>query len=226
METWITSDVHLGSRQCRAEIFCTFLQRIPSDVRLILNGDVMTRLGREVALPPSHAAALDALRALSLRQEVIWIGGNHDRRFRLSGEHNIEFVDSYSIGKALYVTHGDRFDHLSYSLRFILLPIKVVYEFCTRVVGSRTHVTDFAKLFPVVYEILNGHVVRNATVFARANGFAAITCGHTHHPGERNEQGIAYYNTGCWTEDGARVLVVDPEGGVRLHAAGDLVSLG
>jgi len=218
METWITSDVHLGARQCRAGWFRSFLEQVPAGVRLVLNGDVVTRLHREKGLPAEHAAVLDLLRALSLRQEVIWIQGNHDRRFRLEGEHAVRFLAEYAIGSTLYVAHGDGFDHLSRRFRFILFPIRVIYEFCTRVIGSRTHVTDFAKLFPIVYEILNGHVVRNATAYAKENGFAAVTCGHTHHPGERTENAVTYFNTGCWTEDGAHVLVVRADGSVRLAA--------
>ncbi len=216
METWITSDVHLGARQCRAVWFRSFLEQVPRDVRLVLNGDVITRLRGETSLPSEHAEVLDVLRHLSRRQEVIWIGGNHDRKQRLRGEHNIQYRDDYALGKTLYIVHGDGFDHLSCRLRVILLPVRVIYEFCTRVIGSQTHVTDFAKLFPAVYEILNGHVVRNATAYAHAHGFSAVTCGHTHHPGERSENDVTYYNTGCWTEDSAQVLVVGADGSLRL----------
>ena len=220
METWITSDVHLGARQCRADWFCAFLAQVPADVRLVLNGDVITRLRGEKSLPPGHTAALDALRTLSLRQEVIWIGGNHDRKTRLSGDHKIQFRRDYAIGNHLHIVHGDGFDHLSCRIRFILLPIRVIYEFCTRVIGSQTHVTDFAKRFPAIYEILNGHVVRNATAYAREHGFAAVTCGHTHHPGERVANDVVYYNTGCWTEDSAHVLVARDDGTLRLARVG------
>ncbi len=220
METWITSDVHLGSRQCRVGIFRAFLERIPADVRLIFNGDVVTRLRREGKLPDSHRAALERLRELSQRQEVIWIGGNHDRSFRLRGEHAITFATSYKVGKTLYITHGDRFDHLMPTLRFLLLPVKVVYEFCTRVVGSKTHVTDFAKRFPGVYRILNGHVMRNATSFAAEEGFRAVTCGHTHHPENQELGGVRYFNTGCWTEDAAHVLVVREDESLDLRTVG------
>jgi UDP-2,3-diacylglucosamine pyrophosphatase LpxH len=215
-EIWITSDVYLGARQCLASWFLAFLRNIPPHVSLVLNGDVMTRLRGEASLPVSHIEVLDAIRAISLRQAVIWVGGNHDRKFRLSGEHSIQFVTEYPVSSELYVVHGDRFDHLSHSLRFLLLPLRIGYEFCTRVVGSRTHVTDFAKLFPGLYEVLNGHVLRNATKYAHANGFKAVVCGHTHHPGVREHSGVRYYNTGCWTERGAHVLVV------RNHESIDL----
>ena len=221
METWITSDVHLGARQCRAEAFCAFLRRVPPGVRLVLNGDVITRLRGEHSIPPEHVAALDLLRALSLRQDVIWIAGNHDRKVRVTGEHNIQYHKDFSLGTCLYVGHGDQFDHLSRLLRFLLLPVRVLYEFSTRVIGSQTHVADFAKRFPAVYEVLNGHVVRNATSYAQIHGFGAVTCGHTHHAGTRVENGVTYYNTGCWTEDSSHVLVVKPDGTMTLQPVSD-----
>ena len=127
MDTWITSDVHRGARQCRAEWFDAFLAHVPPSVCLVLNGDVITRRTRgETRLPPVHAAVLDRIRSLSLRQKVIWLGGNHDRRVRVRGKHRIVFVREYAIGKHLFVAHGDRFDHLSHSLRFALLPVRLL----------------------------------------------------------------------------------------------------
>ncbi len=216
METWIISDVHLGARQCRAAWFHAFLQHVPEHVRLILNGDIVTRMRGVSALEPEHVAALDLLRMLSLRQEVIWVCGNHDRRVRLSGHHDLRYCNHWTVSKHLYIAHGDRFDHLSCALRFILLPIRVVYEFCTRVIGSQTHVADFAKRFPWVYQLLNGHVIRNATDYARRAGYKSVACGHTHHPGISVENGVTYFNTGCWTEDSAYVLICDSAGACRL----------
>jgi len=211
MRTIITSDVHLGSRHCRAEAFLAFLEALPAGDRLVLNGDVVTHFAREQALPPAHAAVLDRLRAMSREREVIWLRGNNDRHFELLDPAGIVFADEYVVEGMLYVAHGDRFDHLMPTLRFVLIPLRVVYEFCTRVVGTTTHVASFAKRFPAVYNILNGHVARNAMAYARARGLRAATCGHTHHPEAREVDGIRYFNTGCWTEAAARELIVDGE---------------
>ncbi len=214
MRTIITSDIHLGSRQSRAADFLAFLETLPAGDRLVLNGDVVTHFAREQALPEVHAAVLDKLRAMSYGREVIWLRGNNDRHFTLHEPSGIRFSNDYIVDGMLYVAHGDRFDHLMPTLRFVLIPLRVVYEFCTRVVGKTTHVASFAKRFPLVYNVLNGHVARNAMAYARAQGLRAVTCGHTHHPEERETGGIRYFNTGCWTEEAARVLVVD---GTDLH---------
>jgi UDP-2,3-diacylglucosamine pyrophosphatase LpxH len=209
MRTIVTSDIHLGSRQSRAEDFLAFLRGFPPAHRLILNGDVITHFASENTLPETHASVIEALRALSRRQEVIWLRGNNDRHFELENPAAISFANEYVVDGRVYVAHGDRFDRLMPMLRVVLIPLRIVYECCTRVVGRTTHVASFAKRFPLAYNILNRHVARNAIHHARANGFTAVACGHTHHPEEYEADGISYYNTGCWTEDSARILLVD-----------------
>ena len=211
MRTLITSDIHLGSRQSRATDFLAFLGALSAGDRLVLNGDVIMHFTREGSLPDGHAAVLEKLRAMSREREVIWLRGNNDRHFALRDPAAIIFAKDYLVDGMLYVAHGDRFDRLMPTLRCVLIPLRVVYEFCTRVVGTQTHVAAFAKRFPLVYNILNGHVARNAMAYARTHGLQAVTCGHTHHPEVREAGGIRYFNTGCWTEASARVLVVDGE---------------
>lgn len=219
MRTIITSDIHLGSRQSRAVAFLAILDTLSAGDRLVLNGDVATHFAREATLPPEHAAVLDRLRAMSQEREVIWLRGNNDRHFQLRDPGKIVFAHDYAVDNLLYVSHGDRFDHLMPAFRCVLIPLRVVYEFFTRVVGTRTHVASFAKRFPALYTILNGHVARNATAHARMHGFQAVTCGHTHHPEDRELAGVRYFNTGCWTENAANMLVVEGRQ-VTLQPAG------
>lgn len=209
MRTVVTSDVHLGSRQCRAEAFLAFLEALPTGDRLVLNGDVVTHFAKETALPPTHAVVLERLRTMSYAREIVWTRGNNDRHFVMQDPGRIVFVNDYALDRNLYIAHGDRFDHLMPALRCVLIPLRVVYEFCTRVMGRKTHVASFAKHFPFVYNVLNGHVAHNATMYAKTHGFSAVTCGHTHHPEERIIGEVRYLNTGCWTEDAAWVVIED-----------------
>jgi UDP-2,3-diacylglucosamine pyrophosphatase LpxH len=61
-------------------------------------------------------------------------------------------------------------------------------------------VADYAKKWPALYQVLTRHVRRNAVQAAKAQGFAAITCGHTHYSEDVHVDGIHYLNTGSWTE--------------------------
>ncbi len=209
MRTVVISDIHLGARQCRVAAVSAFLDTLAPGDRLVLNGDVITHSAKEKSLPSSHAAILKQLREMSFERDVIWTAGNNDRHFEMQDTGRIVFARDYAINHTLYIAHGDRFDHLMPTLRFLLIPLRVAFEFCTRVAGRETHVASFAKRFPAVYNILNGHVARNAAAYARAHGFKAVTCGHTHHPEERELNGVHYFNTGCWTENASCMLIVE-----------------
>jgi len=80
MLTYITSDVHLGLRQCRKDDFMAFLDGLPSGARLVLNGDTITHFYTDANLPEEHKAVVDRIREESLRREVVWIHGNNDKK--------------------------------------------------------------------------------------------------------------------------------------------------
>jgi UDP-2,3-diacylglucosamine pyrophosphatase LpxH len=50
----------------------------------------------------------------------------------------------------------------------------------------------------------------NAVACAAANGFQAVTCGHTHYAEDSVCDGIRYVNTGAWTEMPAFCLRIGP----------------
>lgn len=209
MRTVVISDIHLGARQCRAGAVAAFLDALPPGDQLILNGDVITHFATETSLPDTHRLVLQKLRDMSHDRKIIWIRGNNDRDFQLQDPADLVFAMDYALDDNVYITHGDRFDHLMPTLRLLLIPLRVVYEFCTRVAGRETHVASFAKRFPAIYNVLNGHVAGNAIAYARKHGFSVVTCGHTHHPETRVVEGIRYFNTGSWTENATCALIVD-----------------
>ncbi|MGQ9661331.1 MAG: metallophosphoesterase [Kiritimatiellia bacterium] len=120
MKTVIISDLHLGSRYCFANQFDRFLDQLPRETALVLNGDIVCRVstGR---LPPRHQELLDRLRTESLQRSVVWVWGNHDENFVPSDPGKIEFRLHYNIGRLL-ITHGIHFDSVMPHHRvFILL---------------------------------------------------------------------------------------------------------
>ena len=67
--------------------------------------------------------------------------------------------------------------------------------------GARPiHVAQYAKKWKSFYEYLRKNVMLNAVSYAAANGFEAVTCGHTHFAEEQFVNEIRYLNTGAWTE--------------------------
>ncbi|MDA0576632.1 MAG: UDP-2,3-diacylglucosamine diphosphatase [Verrucomicrobia bacterium] len=198
MKTIVVSDLHLGSRHCHAAEFLDFLAGLPRDATLVLNGDTIDR--RNKKLPPEHETVLAALRALSLRQPVIWIPGNHDDTYRMPDPAGIQFVPTHAIEHRLFITHGHDFDNVMPYHRAFLLLFRCLHHLRVTLGAESVHVAYYAKKFAFLYEYLCRTVRLNAVEHARENGFAAVTCGHTHFIEDSIFEGVRYLNTGSWTE--------------------------
>jgi UDP-2,3-diacylglucosamine pyrophosphatase LpxH len=213
MRTVVISDVHLGSRHCHLETFHRFLDSLPEGDTLVLNGDTVDRHHR---LPPGHAALLQRLADESRRRPVIWVDGNHDENFRPADPGRITFLPHFAVGRRLYVQHGFYFDRIMPYHRLFILAFRLTHRLRILLGAEPVHVAQYAKRWPHLYAVLRRNVRDNALRFARANGFAAITCGHTHYAETHTAEGIQYLNTGAWTETPVYAVVVD-ETTVGLH---------
>ena len=198
MQTIIISDIHLGSPHSRAEDFINFLNKLPEDTDLIINGDVIDHWHKD--LEGIHLEALECLKAKSYNRKVIWVRGNHDEKYNLDGPHNIEFVNSYHIDKRIYISHGYAFDNVMPYHRLFIIFFKTIHRIRVKLGAESMHVARYAKKFPRLYEFLKRHVSKNAIEYAKENGYAAVTCGHTHFIEDKTIDNIRYINTGSWTE--------------------------
>ena len=214
MNAIVISDVHLGSRHCRRDAFERFLDRLPAGVTLILNGDTVDYRHRRMR--PDHLASLRRLAAESHRRPVIWIYGNHDEDYHPPEPGAIRFAPSHAIGRQLYVQHGFYFDHIMPYHRLFIFAFRVMHGLRVRLGAEPVHVAEYAKRWPRLYGVLRRNVLQNAIRYARANGFAAVTCGHTHYAEVETVDRILYLNTGAWTETPAYAVVVD-DATVALH---------
>lgn len=206
MKAIIVSDVHIGSPYCRLESFLRFLRELPQDADLILNGDVVHRVPR---LPPECAEAVVSLARESEHRRVVWIRGNHDRWFVPEVPGRIEFVDSWDLGRRLYVTHGHELMALaSYSRAFILL-FRCLYYARIALGGGSMHVAFYAKRWPRLYRILTEHLAQNAATYTAEREYEAVACGHIHQGEDRIIGDVRYLNTGSWTEDPAYCVRIE-----------------
>ncbi len=199
MHTIITSDVHLGSRHADVAAFSAFLDALPPTATLVLNGDILNHYHHEDNLNAAHAATLDRIIAISLRQPVVWLCGNNDPVPRLAAPHHITFAPELDIG-TLHIEHGHRFDRIMPRVRPFLYVIKRGYDFLEALCGGRRHIANAAKCLDRLYHVFTRHVAHNAVVFARQHGATTVTCGHTHYAEDQIIDGIRYINTGAWTE--------------------------
>lgn len=207
MRKIVTSDIHLGNAHCRADRFLAFLDALVPDDELVLNGDVVDRQPR--VWPDAHRRALERLREESRRRRVVWVRGNHEATYVLDDPGAIEFRDELAIGDRLYVTHGHDFNIRLPFGRAAFLLFRTMYQVRVWLTRKPEHIADFARSFAPLYRILCNSVAHKAAAAARARGFAAVTCGHTHFAEDVMIEGVRYINTGSWTNDLPRAVVVD-----------------
>lgn len=216
---WI-SDVHLGTRGCKADLLCDFLRNNECDL-LYLVGDIVDgwRLTRGWFWHESHSAVIDEiLRKVHSGTRVIYIPGNHDEAFRdyvglcLGGiELVADAIHETADGKRLLVLHGDEFDgvvryapwlaHLGDQAHVMAMHLNDMVAFVRRCLGAP-------------YWSLSGWLkgqVKTAVEFisrfehavaaeAERQGADGVVCGHIHRAEIRRIGPILYCNDGDWVE--------------------------
>jgi len=231
---WI-SDVHLGTRGCNAELLIDFLDSCDSET-LYLVGDIIDgwRLKRRFYWPAAHNDIVWRLLKRARRgTRIVYIPGNHDEMFRqftgLSfGGIEIRraaFHDTAD-GRRLMVLHGDEFDAVMLSHRWLAFVGDAAYGLMMRL----NHGVNVARrLLGLPYWSLSKvakHKVKNAVEFigrfeevvARAAAerkVDGVVCGHIHTAEHRMIDGIEYWNDGDWVE-GCNALVEHADGRMEI----------
>ena len=198
MKAIVVSDLHIGSRYFLRENFMQFLQNVPQDYEFILNGDIINNpYGK---MKPADQQILNYFGEMSLQQKVVWVRGNHDNGYIPDNLGKIQIKRHYALQKRLFITHGDFFDEVMPRSQMFIKAFKMMHDLRVRLGARPVHVAQYAKKWKSFYEYLRKNVMLNAVNYAAANGFKAVTCGHTHFAEEHFIQGIKYLNTGAWTE--------------------------
>jgi UDP-2,3-diacylglucosamine pyrophosphatase LpxH len=208
--TFIISDLHLGSEHCRHAGFLRFLDSLPAQATLLMNGDIVHRVHH--ALPAEHQDVLERLAEESGQRRVVWIWGNHDDGYVPKGAGSIEFVSHFEPLPGVHVAHGHDFDNLMPRNRWFILLFRFFHGLRMRLGAEPVHVAYYAKRFRVLYGVLRRHVLANSVEHARETGCRTVICGHTHYPEELTAEGVRYINTGSWTEEPLFYAVIEKSG--------------
>ena len=229
------SDIHLGTRGCRAELLLEFLQRVRVDV-LYLLGDVIDvwSLRRMVFWPQAHS---DVVRAVlgKARQgtRVVYVPGNHDELFReLEGsvfgnlEVRRECIHETADERRLLVLHGDEFDGVVKCSRWLARLGTLGYDL---LLWLNRHVNNVRRMLGFPHWSLVSylkHKSRNAVLYianfeqavayaAARRGVDGVICGHIHRPALKKLHGVLYCNDGDWIES-CSCVVEDLNGRLSL----------
>ncbi len=214
------SDVHLGTRGCKASFLLDFLRWTESDY-LYLVGDLVDgwRLRKSWYWPQAHNDVVQKLlRKARKGTKLFYIPGNHDEGLRdfcdtqFGGVSLIrEAVHETADGRRLLVMHGDAFDGVVRYAKWLALLGDWAYDVAIRL----NHMFNVARRhlgYP--YWSLSAYLkfkVKNAVQFigdyadtisaeARRRGVDGVVCGHIHHAEIRDLGGVLYCNDGDWVE--------------------------
>ncbi|MFP3944675.1 MAG: UDP-2,3-diacylglucosamine diphosphatase [Alphaproteobacteria bacterium] len=225
VRTIFISDVHLGTRGCKAGDLLDFLRAHEAET-LYLVGDIIDgwRLKRAWYWNTCHEAVIrEILRKASNGTRVIYIPGNHDeilRGFLEEGAGGQEFggivfrlddIHELADGRRFLVTHGDHYDDFLRYGRLACLLGGWAYSSTLRVNDMLNWLRSrFGRNYWSLSDYLKTRL-KNAARFirkfevtlageARSRGLDGVVCGHIHHAAVQTIGGVTYCNSGDWVE--------------------------
>jgi len=211
----IISDIHLGDKDCKAEVLLKVLKKYKAKT-IIIAGDLFDHhnLNR---LKSSHWKVLSKLRKLSKKQKVIYLIGNHCflkaefMSILLGFDCKDELVIELNDEKIL-VIHGDIFD-------MFFTRYKYITNFIVRLYYLFRHYTPFADdLFRLLKHRTNnfiekaGDMKKNALKYIEFNNYDKVICGHSHI----SEYDDKYINTGSFCEREVSFVAIDNKNKINL----------
>lgn len=231
---WI-SDVHLGTKDCKAAQLNDFLKHHRAE-KIYLVGDIVDgwRMKSGVYWNKDFSRLIRRLLTLSKKGvQIDYITGNHDEFLRRFANNRFDNVHLYNRvthttadGRKLLVIHGDQFDNVtrcSHWLRFLgdkgydlLMAInratnalRARYGHCYwSLAGFLKSRIPQAQMYIREYERAVAHA-------AEKQGFDGVVCGHIHHAASKRIGKVDYYNTGDWVES-CTALAEDDSGTIHL----------
>jgi UDP-2,3-diacylglucosamine pyrophosphatase LpxH len=233
--TLFISDVHLGTRGCKAEILLDFLARNTCDT-LYLAGDIFDgwQMSRRWYWTAAHDAVVRAILAMADGgTRVIYIPGNHDEFLRgycgrtFAGiEVRTEAIHETANGRRFLVLHGDKFDGVVECAKWLAHAGDAAYSLALAL-NDRLHAVRRALGLPYwsLSAYLKARVKTAVSYVSRFEktvaeacaplGLDGVICGHIHQAEMRRIGNILYFNDGDWVES-CTALAEDARGNMEI----------
>lgn len=217
------SDIHLGSRDCKATQLNSFLKNNSTDT-LYLVGDIIDGWKiqqNRLRWAQSHTDVVrQILKHAKQGTQVIYVVGNHDEFIRPLLHHtlvfaSIEFCNQVehlgADGKRYLVVHGDLFDGISRLAPWLSFLGDRAYDVILSLNSKFNWLRHkFGFGYWSLSKYLKGKVKKsvdfifqfekNLAGYCKKRGFDGVICGHIHHAEIKDIDGIAYMNDGDWVE--------------------------
>lgn len=216
------SDVHLGTKDCQAKALLNFLKENESEY-LFLVGDIIDgwALKRKMHWPQEHSDVIQKiLRKARKQTKVYYIVGNHDEFIRsfipitmgdnliIKNEHNYKDLQ----GRNISVIHGDSFDSITMSQKWLAKLGDVLYQGMLRINRPLNKLRRWIgyKRYWSLSKYLKNKVKKSVQFidnyekilsdYARQNKYDGVINGHIHHAEIRMIGETLYMNCGDWVE--------------------------
>ncbi len=229
------SDLHLGTRGCRAEMLLDFLKHVEADT-VFLVGDVVDgwRLKKSWYWPQAHNDVVQKLlRKVRKGSRIVYVPGNHDEFLRDYAGSNFggieiheEVVHETADGRRLLVLHGDKYDMVVANIRWLALLGDRAYDLAITLNVAIGYVRrrlglpywsfsgwSKGKVKTAVNYI--GAFERAVAEDARRAEVDGVVCGHIHKAAIRPADGFLYLNCGDWV-DSCTALIERFDGSLAL----------
>jgi UDP-2,3-diacylglucosamine pyrophosphatase LpxH len=217
------SDIHLGTKDCKAVELNNFLKNNTCNT-LYLVGDIIDAWKikqNKWRWKQSHTNVIRRILGHAKRDtRIIYVLGNHDEFLRPFLQYNLNFgmVELHNQyehigadGKHYLVTHGDLFDGITRLAPWLSILGDKAYDFVLTI-NSRfnwlRHRLGFGYWSLSLY--LKQRVKRaldfifqferNLAAYCKKRGFDGVICGHIHHAEIKEIDGVVYMNDGDWVE--------------------------
>ncbi|MBD3789696.1 MAG: UDP-2,3-diacylglucosamine diphosphatase [Campylobacterales bacterium] len=227
------SDIHLGTRFCQAERFLDFLKEHESE-NLYLVGDIIDgwAMKRKIRWAQPHSDVIQKiLRKARKGTQVYYITGNHDEflrdflpivlgdRLTILNEADYIALD----GQRHYITHGDFFDSVTMTKKWLALLGDMGYDLLLHLnqilnfIRQKCGIQRYWSLSKYVKDNVKksvSFITDFETILAKHaehKGYNGVICGHIHKAEMKMIGEIAYKNSGDWVES-CTALVETMEG--------------
>ena len=221
--TIFISDVHLGTKDCKAEILNNFLKNNSCE-KLYLVGDIIDGWKvqqNRLRWKQSHSNVLRRILGFSKHgSQVIYVAGNHDEFLRTFIPYGISLgniticnhIEHIGIdGKHYLVVHGDLFDGITRLAPWLSFLGDKAYDF---VLSLNSRFNWIRHRFGFGYWSLSLFLKqkvkraldfmfqfeKNLTKYCKKRGFDGVICGHIHKAEIKDIDGVIYMNDGDWVE--------------------------
>lgn len=222
------SDIHLGTRFSKAELLLDFMREYKCE-NLYLVGDIIDgwAIKRKFIWDQSHSDVIQKiLRKARKKSNVYFIAGNHDEFLRpflplvlgdsLQIKNEAEYIDLN--GKRFLVTHGDFFDSITMTKRWLAILGDYGYDLLLHL---NALINGVRKLFGInrywsLSKYVKDNVKRSVSFIgdfeailshhAKHHGFDGVICGHIHKAESKMIEGVQYLNCGDWVESCSAVI--------------------